>query len=314
MRRNIQKLTALLLSALLLSVVLSGCGSASAGSGESQNTGVDAGGQSASSGDVRVLEIRYDIEAPPMSYTDENGYSTGLDVEILRLVDEALPEYEFHFEGTSKDDVLSGMTAGVYDIGLHNAFYTEDRAEKFYISTENQGGALAGFMVKKELGDELLATGKTGDALLEEFYDRGLRLAPMIAGDGRTYQIEQYNERHPDKALEFEYTSDMSISNMYYQWIDEGRYDVGMTMKGTWDKNVVPEDGGNHEYFDTFDFVTFKAIKTYPMISKITLDEEFLEKYTAALKEIKASGKAGELAVQFYGEDIYEAYPFEEGW
>ena len=215
-------------------------------------------------------------------------------------------------EGTSKDDVLAGMTAGTYDIGLHNAFYTLDRAEKFYIPEENLGGSLAGLVMKKDVAAQF--EGLTGDELLEAIYDAGLKLTPQIAGDGRAYQFEQYNERHPDKAFEIEYTSDLNISAKYYEWIDEGRYDVGIQMKSGWDKNVVPEDGANHEYFDKIAFVTFKAIKTYPMISKINLDEAFLAEFTEALKEAKQDPRVPELAEQFYGENIFETYPYEQGW
>ena len=286
MKKNLKTLTALLLAVLMLAAALSGCGSKE--TNQTAPAGSETETTAESDGDVRVLQVRFDIAAAPMSYVDENG------------------------NATSKDDVLAGITAGTYDIGLHNAFYTTDRAEKFYIPTEPLGGSLAGLVMRKDVAAQF--EGLTGDDLLEAIYDAGLKLTPLIAGDGRTYQFEQYNESHPDKAFEIEYTSDLNISTKYYEWIDEGRYDVGIQMKSGWDKNVVPEDGANHEYYDKIGFVTFKAIKTYPMISKINLDEAFLEELNAALVEAKQDPRVPELAEQFYGENIFVTYPYEPGW
>lgn len=65
----------------------------------------------------------------------------------------------------------------------------------------------------------------------------------MISGDGRTFQIEQYNQNHPDKQIAIEYTSNMDISNQYYEWLTTGKYDVALMNDSGWEKNVVAEDG-----------------------------------------------------------------------
>lgn len=308
MKKYAKKGTGLVIAASLAVAALGGCGQSEPAANTSAAGAENA--TTASDGEVRVLEIRHDINAAPMSYVDENGYSTGLDIEILRIVDELMPGYEFHIEGTSKDDVLSGMTAGIYDIGIHNAFYTEERAQKFLIPEENLGGSLTGLIMTKENAAKFTSQ---GSALLEDIVDAGLKVTPNPAGDGRTFQFEQYNETHPDKQLVFEYTSDFNISSKYYEWIAEGKYDVGITVKSSWDKNVVAEDGANHEYYDDIELVTFKAIKSYPMISRITLDEAFVEEFNEALKQAKQDPRVAEWAIEFYGENIFETYPFEEG-
>lgn len=313
MRKLVTKGTGLVLaSAIMTAALLAGCGQKEEVANTETTDAVveEPASEETSEKEVRVLEVRYDIDAAPMSYTDENGYSTGMDIELLRIVDELMPDYEFHFEGTSKDDVLSGMTAGIYDIGIHNAFYTEERGEKFLIPEENLGGSLAGLVMTKENAARF---DSEGSKLLEDIVDADLKLAPQIAGDGRTYQFEQYNLNHPDKQIEFELTSDLNIFTKHLEWIVEGKYDVSIFMKGSWDKNVVPEDGGNHEYYDQVEFVPFKAIKTYPMISRINLDEAFLEEFNEALKQAKADPRTAELSNEFYGENIFEVYPFEEG-
>ena len=271
-----------------------------------------AGSKAAAEGDPRVLEIRFDQAAAPMSYIDENGEATGFDVEMMRLVDEKLPDYEFNIEGTSKDDAIAGLNSGTYDIALHNAFYTEDRAQKAYIPSENIGGSLA--LLVFRAGEEKQFEGLTGDDLLEAIADAGLKFAPLISGDGRTFQIEQYNQNHPDKQIEIEYTSNMDISNQYYEWLTTGKYDVALMIDSGWEKNVVAEDGANHKYYDKVGTVPFKAIKTYPLISKITMTQEFADEVSEAIKELKEDGTAAKLSEQFYGKNIFEEYTFEQGW
>jgi len=305
--------------AALLTGVLAGCASTTntennVNNANSTNT-AGSGQESAdnkSSDKPRVLEIRFDQAANPMSYVDENGVATGFDVEILRLVDEKLPEYEFHFEGTSKDDVIAGLTSGTYDIGLHNAFYTEDRASKFYIPEENIAGSVA--LLVFRAGEETQFAGLEGEDLLEAIYDAGYKFCPLISGDGRTFQIEQYNQNHPDKQIEIEYTSNFDISNEYYEWVIAGKYDVALFIESGWNKTVIPEDGANHKYLDKLGAVKYKAIKSYPMISKITLSQEFADQVSDAIKELKDDGTAAKLAEEFYGKNIFEEYPFEQGW
>ncbi len=149
---------------------------------------------------------------------------------------------------------------------------------------------------------------------MEAIYDAGYKFAPLISGDGRTFQIEQYNKKHTDKQIKIEYTSNYDISNEYYEWIVAGKYDVALFIESGWNQNVVSKDGVNHKYFDKLGTVTFKAIKSYPLISKITLTQEFADQVSEAIKELKDDGTASKLSEKFYGKDIFKEYPFEQGW
>ena len=180
---------------------------------------------------------------------------------------------------------------------------SEERNEKYLIPQENLGGSLAGLLVRKENADVVA---------LEEVAAQGLRLVPMKAGDGMTYQIEAYNEESPDHQIEIEYTSDTQASNLAIGWIAEGRYDVCSTLKTSWDKKVVAEDGAFHQYYDKLSFTLYKTIKTYPMFSRVTVTEDFVKLFEEALKNLKENGEASGIAKQFYGDDIF-SYTYTEG-
>lgn len=100
---------------------------------------------------VKKVKVAYDQSGKPMTYIDENGNPTGYDVEVMKLVDEILEDYEFEFVGTSNDDLLIGVEQGKYQVGVKNAFWTEERTAKFIFPQEFLGLSSAGLVVKKKM-------------------------------------------------------------------------------------------------------------------------------------------------------------------
>lgn len=99
---------------------------------------------------VTVVKVAYDQAGKPMTFLDESGNATGYDVEVMKLVDEALPEYEFEFVGTTNDDLLIGVEQGKYHAGVKNAFWTEERTQKYIFPQEFLGLSSAGLVLKKK--------------------------------------------------------------------------------------------------------------------------------------------------------------------
>lgn len=100
---------------------------------------------------VTKVKVAYDQASKPMTYIDENGNATGYDVEVMKLVDEALEDYEFEYVGTTSDDLLIGVEQGKYNVGVKNAFWTEERTEKYIFPQEFLGLSSAGLVLKKKM-------------------------------------------------------------------------------------------------------------------------------------------------------------------
>jgi len=88
----------------------------------------------------------------------------------MKLVDELLPEYKFEYVGTTSDDLLIGVEQGKYQVGVKNAFFTQERTEKFIFPKEFLGLSSAGLVLRKE--DEGIKT-------LSDFATKGYSLAPI---------------------------------------------------------------------------------------------------------------------------------------
>ncbi len=142
--------------------------------------------------EVRTVKVAYDQASKPMTYIDENGNPTGYDVEVMKLVDELLPEYEFEYVGTTSDDLLIGVEQGKYHVGVKNAFWTEERIRKFIFPQEFLGLSSAGLVLKKE--NEHIKD-------LSDFATAGMTLAPIAANNAQYTVIAEYNEANPDNPV-----------------------------------------------------------------------------------------------------------------
>jgi L-cystine transport system substrate-binding protein len=136
-----------------------------------------------------VIKIAYAVAGKPITYTDDDGKATGYDVEVMRLIDEALPQYTFNFIPTNDDDLLIGVETGKYDVGLKNTFFTESRALKYIFPEEWLGASSGGLLVRAEDADTLKS--------LEDIARLGKKLIPLSPQAAQHQLILLYNEQYP---------------------------------------------------------------------------------------------------------------------
>ncbi|MBQ6589244.1 MAG: transporter substrate-binding domain-containing protein [Butyrivibrio sp.] len=282
-----------------MTVVLAGCGQASSASAtekaaepvkeetaQAENKTEDAAG----SGEVRKIRIASSSSAVPFSYYDENGNKTGYEIEVIKLVDEALPQYEFEYYDGEQEAIYTGLSTGKYDIALTNAYYTTKRAENYEIPENPIGASPAGLIVSKENADI---------TSLEAAATAGLKPAPYLAGDGNTYQYQKYNEEHPDNQLELSYTSDENAFSNAIVAVAEGRYGCHLTPVSRWTTVIEPEDGALHEYYDKLSYTPVISISTFPIIAKG--ETQLTQDISEVLGQLKEDGTLEKIATEFYG-------------
>jgi L-cystine transport system substrate-binding protein len=241
---------------------------------------------------VRTIKIAYAQTGKPITFQDEKGNATGYDVEVLKLIDEKLLQYQFEFIPTTDDDLLIGVESGKYHLGLKNAFYTDARAEKYIYPKEYLGASASGLLIRKE--DE----GIVND--LSDIASLGKKLLPIAPQDAQYALVQKYNEENPDNQINVE-TSESFVVQDGIVWISEGRYDAWLVIKSTYDANVVAEDGPYHYLNEELSWSTFTATKTWPLFNRE--EQELADAYDEAIKELKEEGKIKELLIQFLGED-----------
>lgn len=273
-----KKYTKLAAVGLTLVAILAGCSSGNAADSDT---------------DVRTIKVAYDQSTKPMSWTDDKGNATGYDVEVMKLVDELLPDYEFEFVGTTSDDLLVGVEQGKYQVGIKNAFWTEERTEKFIFPTEFIGLSSAGLVLAKE---------NAGIQTLADFASAGFSLAPIAANNAQYTIIDEYNTANPDNKVQLKAGDAFSVDVV--QWVNEGRVDGGVMIEGPFEKQVTAEDGPYHNLVDDVVYNEFAVIKTWPLFNK--KEQDFADAYDKVIIQIKEDKKTNELSTEFYGRDLFE--------
>ncbi|MGE7842761.1 transporter substrate-binding domain-containing protein [Lysinibacillus sp. NPDC093712] len=262
--------------------ILAGCSSSEASKNETED-GVK----------VRTVKVAYDQASKPISYIDDKGNPTGYDVEVMKLVDELLPEYKFEYVGTTSDDLLIGVEQGKYQVGVKNAFFTQERTEKFIFPKEFLGLSSAGLVLRKE--DEGVKT-------LADFATKGYSLAPIAANNAQYTIIDEYNKANPTNEVKLQAGDAFTVDVV--QWVNEGRVDGGVMIEGPFKQQVVADDGAYHNLKDEVVYNEFAVIKTWPLFNK--KEQEFADAYDKAIAQIKEQKKTSELSKEFYGRDLFE--------
>ncbi|KYG90191.1 amino acid ABC transporter substrate-binding protein [[Bacillus] sp. KCTC 13219] len=242
---------------------------------------------------VKKVKVAYDQSGKPMTYIDENGNPTGYDVEVMKLVDEILEDYEFEFVGTSNDDLLIGVEQGKYQVGVKNAFWTEERTAKFIFPQEFLGLSSAGLVVKKE---------NAHIKNLSDFASAGFTLAPIAANNAQYTVIAEYNEANPDNQVKLQAGEEFSVDVV--QWVNEGRVDGGVQIEGSFNGQVLTEGGPYHHLKDEIVYNEFAVIKTWPLFNK--KEQEFADAYDKAIQQLKETDALNKLSEQFYGKDLFK--------
>jgi len=258
------------------------------------NSGDKSGSSTATDdSDVRKVKVAYDQASKPMSWLDDDGNPTGYDVEVMKLVDELLPQYEFEYIGTTSDDLLIGVEQGKFQAGVKNAFWTEERTAKFIFPEEFLGLSSAGLVLKKE--NEHIKT-------LADFASAGFSLAPIAANNAQYTIIEEYNNEFPDNMVNLVAGDAFTVDVV--QWVIEGRAEGGVAIEGHFEKQVSDVDSPYHNLKDEVVYNEFDVIKTWPLFNK--KEQEFADAYDKAIKQIKDDKKTSELSKEFYGKDLFE--------
>ena len=253
------------------------------------------------SSSVRVIEVAHTVTNVPYDYLDENGNSDGFEIAVLKAVDELLPQYEFHFNGVSDEELLIGLETGKYQVGIKGAWLTEERKAKFAIPKNPIAASIIGLAYRTADSDKIYD--------MDSFAAYSGKLIPISPLSAQYSIIESYNNTHQGKPQIQLVPSDVFDIADSYLWVLEGRYDGYLVLKRSFEKNVLAETGAFHSLSDKLSWVAYKGIPTWPLFNKN--ETEFVEAYDKAVKTLTENGKIEALSNKYFGENVFN-YVTEE--
>lgn len=243
--------------------------------------------------ETKVINVAFNSGIRPVAYLDEDGNPTGFEVELFKLIDEELPEYEFKYTGTTDDDLLLGLTTGQYDVGLKNSYYTKERAETYIIPNNGDGAALVGLIIRSEHKDTIKG--------FSDIASNGFKLNPLSPADANYSDVVAYNEENKDNQIEIEASDSLIYFTEGINWLLENRIDALLVPESHYKVNVLAEEGAYAQYKDDLAWITLYGKSTYPLFSQE--NQELADAYDEIYEKLDAEGKVADLLEQFLGED-----------
>lgn len=204
----------------------------------------------------KVLQVAHTQSYKPYDFVNDKGESDGFEVQVLKAVDEKLPDYKFNYTPTSDEDLLIGLESGKYDIGTKGAWKTPEREQKFIIPEEKIAASVIGLTYR--------TADKAKYSNLEDFAKQNGKLIPISPQNAQYKVIEDFNATNPKTPIKLDAADQFTISDAY-AWLLEGRYDGFFDIKLSFDNSVLAADGPYHDYASKLSYVPYKGIPTYPI-------------------------------------------------
>ena len=137
--------------------------------------------------------------------------------ELLKKIDQDLPQYKFKTTFTSQNAVFAGLQSGKYDVAMSNFWYNKERFNNYYHTRANG------------LDDLRLVERKNGKKAnsLAEVAKKKLTVVPVSTSDARYSLLANYNQQHPNNKINLKGIGDQTTGDALKQ-VASGKYDVAV--------------------------------------------------------------------------------------
>jgi L-cystine transport system substrate-binding protein len=234
--------------------------------------------------EVHKIYVGTQSDFPPFFFLDENHNLTGFDIELLRKIDERIPDLELDFLVTAWDGVLLGLESNKSQLVAVSLSWTEERAQKYYLSSPYY------------IAQEYIAVkqGRTDIQSLEDL--KGKSLA-VVVGTGVASGLEKWNEANGNE-IKLVYIKPSTNMGDPLLEVETGRVDA-------WVEDIVNIRRVLKEKNLKIEVVG-KPVLEFPIVFAFRKDTEgaiLKAKVDQAIAELKADGTIKALAREWIGTD-----------
>ncbi len=274
-RSKMKKMSVITAVIVVAAILATGCADDSAEAGASgENT-------------PKTVTVALCNNVAPYTYTDASGNMAGYDYEVLKKIDEIVPEYEFDYQIVDYDAEAIGVQTGKYALGTGAHFVTAAREEQFLISDSFNYFSVA-----------LAVESDSGITSMEDM--TGKELVPVPDQDGLRTVFNDYMKEHPDADITCESGSSIISVADGLKGVSTGRWD-GMIDAPDMFATVLDKEDLNITVLEPF-----TTVGTHFLINESQSDLH--EKINAALKTLVDDGTLPALTEEILGEDTFALY------
>lgn len=264
--------------ALLLTFMLSGCGSSNE-TADNMNASGNAGENTAentSSETGKTLVVAMELAYPPFETRDDAGEPAGISVDLMKAFGE-YSGYDIRIENTSWDGLIPSLQTGAADIVISSMTITEERKGLVDFSAPYANALLA-----------ILANADSDIASIDDLNQPGKVIAVKSGSTGHMYAEKNLSEAEllvlPDESA--------CVTEVAQGRADGFIYDQ-LTIYRNWQNNP-----------DTTNaiFIPFQDVEKWG-IAVQKGNEELLNQLNAFLAEYQANGGYEELTEKYLAEE-----------
>ncbi|MFJ5764647.1 transporter substrate-binding domain-containing protein [Lysinibacillus sp. NPDC093210] len=259
----------------VLTLFLTACSST-----EKSQVGISDNVKAQSKDDVQTILVGTGTQFPNICFLDEKGNLTGYDVELVRAIDEKLPEYNFEFKTMEFSNLLLSLETRKIDLIAHQMEVNREREEKFLFNKEPYNVFPLQVTVNAKNNDVQSIT---------DLKDKNVSVSPT---SNSAVFIEQYNKEH-NLGINIVYSSgSVDVNNQ----LATGRIDAIITTPF-----AVRYYNESNEAQQKVVGEALLNSKVYFLLNKdeVTLQERIDE----AIRELKTEGVISELSKKWLGDD-----------
>jgi L-cystine transport system substrate-binding protein len=221
--------------------------------------------------------------SPLYCYLDDNGELAGFEIDVIKAIDELLPQYEFKFEIFDFKNILLALAAGKIDIGAHMYESNPERRKNYLFTDYGYNDFSKYIVVLKE------------NTNVKSLKDLVGKTAQAATGSATGAILQHWNEEHPNEQINAVLTSTLTNEQV-----------VAAMKNGTYDaffSNIPSFNQLQKEYGGIFRLVE-EPISTSASYFIFNLNSPELKKdVDGALKQLIDSGELSRLAIKDLGSD-----------
>lgn len=239
---------------------------------------------------VKTIIVGTGNNYEPYCYLDKDGNLSGYEYEVLKAVNELLPQYKFEFQTYDFANVLISLDAGKIDIGAHQYESNEERQKKYLFGQESYTTYTTYVTVAAK------------NETIHSLSDLQGKKVKTSTGSNSTYLLEKFNETHKDNPIILAY-ADNSTDEETVVGINNGVWDAVIVTKRDADKFNKAYGNGQSVLKQVGEPVA--TSKTYFVFAKG--NTELQTAIDGALKKLKESGKLAEISTKVIGGNYTES-------
>ena len=241
-----------------------------------------------SNGDAQTVTVAVENASNPLSFTNTSGELDGYEVELIKMLDEEMEDYELNIESVDAEATQVGLDTGKYAFIGGGLYKTEERAQMYLFPEEHSGASKVS--IYKRADDESIQT-------IDDLTN--VKVHPVTPNGGMYNLLVEYNENHPDNQIDIQLGDSGNYAERF-QALNDGISDAIIQPSNLGAEDIIEQL--NLNVTEVEEPVQVNA--TYFVLGK---DQEELKiALDAALKTLKENGELTELSEKWYGEDMFQ--------